>query len=108
MAVPELPDGVEWPSQTKLWWQSLPSTPGSDNWTDSDWEQLKTIALVHAQVWGAGDFEKVGLLERLLADFGVTPAARKNLGEQSITVKQDKPVTVLDMITQRRLEKKRA
>lgn len=83
---PALPGDIQWPMQTREWWAALPSTPGAADWTESDWEQLKTAALMHAQIWGKGDFDLIPQLQKLLEPFGITPGARKsNLGAQTPT-----------------------
>ena len=77
-----LPDNIDWPEQTRLWWDAWASHPVTEKWTEVDWEFLTTTALVHATVWGAGDMTKAGELrareERLgglvAAAGGKTPA----------------------------------
>ena len=77
---PELPDEIPWPAKTRQWWSSLPDTPGSDNWTASDWEFLMTTALVHADVWGNSNFDRLSELRVREEEMGITPSARKKLG----------------------------
>lgn len=77
---PELPDEIPWPAKTRQWWASLPDTPGSDGWTASDWEFLMTTALVHADVWGNSNFDRLSELRVREEEMGITPSARKKLG----------------------------
>lgn len=101
---PDLPSEVEWPEQTKRWWKALPSTPGADQWTESDWEYLMTTALVHAAVWGNGDFTLLGELRTREAACRITPAARKTAIKTEDEQQEAHKTTPLDMIAQRRTE----
>lgn len=77
---PELPDEIPWTAKTRQWWASLPDTPGSDGWTASDWEFLMTTALVHADVWGNSNFDRLSELRIREEEMGITPSARRKLG----------------------------
>ena len=63
---PQLPDGIEWPEATVRWWEHLASTPGADSWTEADWDNLMNAALIHADIWGSGNFASVPILNKLL------------------------------------------
>lgn len=103
---PDLPGEVEWPAPTCKWWEALPSTPGADKWTASDWQYLMTTALVHAAVWGNGDFTLLQELRNREEKYGITPIARKQVGavHDEPEKKTGGKATPLDMIAQRRLE----
>lgn len=77
---PDLPDSVAWPEKTRQWWESLPDTPGADAWSASDWEFMQTTALLHAQVWGKSDFDRLSELRIREEEMGITPSARRKLG----------------------------
>ena len=56
------------------WWEHLASTPGADSWTEADWDNLMNAALIHADIWGSGNFASVPILNKLLQDYGITPS----------------------------------
>lgn len=97
---PQLPDGIEWPKATVRWWEHLASTPGADSWTEADWDNLMNAALIHADIWGSGNFASVPILNKLLQDYGITPAARSQITQAK--VKQQERHTPLDEIAERR------
>ena len=97
---PTLPDGIEWPEATVRWWEHLASTPGADSWTEADWDNLMNAALIHADIWGSGNFASVPILNKLLQDYGITPAARRQITQAK--VKQQERHTPLDEIAERR------
>jgi hypothetical protein len=100
MSQPELPEGIEWPVQTKAWWNALPSIPGSDSWLDADWQYLLDTALIHADIWGSGNFDRLPELSSRLKSFGVTPDARRQIAQAEVKVEHR--VTVLEEIAERR------
>lgn len=97
---PNLPDGIEWPEATVRWWEHLASTPGADSWTEADWDNLMNAALIHADIWGSGNYASVPILNKLLQDYGVTPAARSQIMQAKVQ-KQERH-TPLDEIAERR------
>lgn len=97
---PQLPDGIEWPEATVRWWEHLASTPGADSWTEADWDNLMNAALIHADIWGSGNFASVPILNKLLQDYGVTPAARSQI--MPAEVQKQERHTPLDEIAERR------
>ena len=44
-----------------------------------DWDNLMNAALIHADIWGSGNFASVPILNKLLQDYGITPAARSQI-----------------------------
>jgi hypothetical protein len=76
---PELPDSIEWPGRTREWWQMWADSPLSDNFMSTDWDFLLDTALLHASVWGDGDFGKLPELRIRVAKFGATPEDRARL-----------------------------
>ncbi len=101
MDQPDLPSSIEWPDPTVDWWHALPSTPGADTWSSSDWQYLMTTALVHAQVWGNGDMSLLGELRNREERYGITPGARKQYAISTPAV-QERRSTPLDSIAARR------
>ena len=100
---PDLSDGVDWPEVTRTWWDALPSTPGADRWTASDWQYLLTTAVVHASAW-SGDMSAMGELRTREEKYGITPAARRQMVGQQQAEPTVKHETTLDMIAERRLK----
>lgn len=101
---PSLPDEVPWPDKTRQWWASLPDTPGADSWSASDWEFLMTTALVHADVWGNQNFDRLAELRVREEEMGITPSARKKLGigGDQEHVEEQRPATPLESIAEER------
>lgn len=97
---PQLPDGIEWPEATVRWWEHLASTPGADSWTEADWDNLMNAALIHADIWGSGNFASVPILNKLLQDYGITPAARSQI--MPAKAQKQERHTPLDEIAERR------
>jgi hypothetical protein len=62
MAQPELPDGIEWPDSTREWWKAWGDDPRTQKCADVDWLYLFDGALLHAAIWGNGDFASIGNL----------------------------------------------
>lgn len=78
-AQPDLPDDIDWPGQTVTWWRMWRESPLSDHFMSSDWSFLLDTALLHAAVWGSGDFTKLAELRVRVAKFGATPEDRARL-----------------------------
>lgn len=97
---PQLPDDIEWPEATVRWWEHLASTPGADSWTEADWDNLMNAALIHADIWGSGNFASVPILNKLLQDYGITPAARSQI--MPAKAQKQERHTPLDEIAERR------
>lgn len=53
-----LPDGIDWPEQTREWWDAWITTPGVAAWGATDWQDLLNAALLHADVWG-GNIDRI-------------------------------------------------
>lgn len=76
---PELPEGVlEWPDQTREWWQMWAESPLSNSFTQSDWLFLLDTALLHGMLW-SGDMSVMAELRIRVAKFGATPEDRARL-----------------------------
>ncbi len=76
---PDLPEEIEWPDQTRAWWQMWADSPLSEHFMATDWTFLLDTALLHAAVWGSGDFSKLAELRVRVAKFGATPEDRARL-----------------------------
>jgi|SRR5690625_1495866 len=78
VAQPELPDHVDWPAETRQWWQMWAESPLSADFTSTDWSELRDTALLHAQLW-SGDTKVAAELRLRVAKFGATPEDRARL-----------------------------
>lgn len=89
MAQPQLPakrivvvDGearrLAWPTITRQWWQMWADSPLSDDFTSTDWAELMTTALLHAEVH-TGGLKYAAELRLRVAKFGATPEDRARL-----------------------------
>lgn len=56
---PELPDGFPWPDRTKAWWETLGQAPFAVVAEATDWEFLLDTALVHSDVWGNWNIDRL-------------------------------------------------
>lgn len=75
---PELPDGYDWPTQTRSWWETWRSSPQAQTLTDTDWDFLLDTALLHAELW-SGNGAVAAELRLRVAKFGATPEDRARL-----------------------------
>ena len=62
VAQPALPDGFPWPDRTREWWAVLRTAPFADVAQATDWEFLLDTALIHSDVWGNWNIDRVGEL----------------------------------------------
>jgi hypothetical protein len=70
---------MEWPALTRDWWEALTTLEGAEDFTKMQWHYLLDTALIHAAVWGLGDFGRAGELGKRMEAFGVTPGAMARL-----------------------------
>lgn len=75
---PDLPPGVEWPSQTRDWWHNWQHSAQAVTFGATDWDFLLDTALLHAAFWN-GDPGVAGELRLRVAKFGATPEDRLRL-----------------------------
>jgi hypothetical protein len=75
---PELPDGYEWPEETREWWQHWRESPQAQVFIATDWSYLLDTALLHADLW-LGDLSVAGELRLRVGKFGATPEDRLRL-----------------------------
>lgn len=84
---PELPDSLEWPDATRLWWLTWRKSPQAQTFTETDWSFLMDTAILHAEFW-LGDHSVGAELRLRVAKFGATPEDRARL---KIAVGDPKP-----------------
>lgn len=78
-AQPPLPEGVPWSDRTIAWWRQWGDSARSELFTFSDWEFLLDTALIHTDIWGNWNFDRLGELRIRVAKFGATPEDRARL-----------------------------
>lgn len=78
---PDLPEGHDWPEQTRIWWETWRSSPQAQMMTDTDWSFLLDTALLHAELW-SGNGAVASELRLRVAKFGATPEDRARLRMQ--------------------------
>lgn len=49
---PDLPFGIDWPDQTRIWWDHWRRSPQAQTFTATDWDFLLDTAMLHASFWG--------------------------------------------------------
>lgn len=77
---PDLPaNTIPWPDRTLEWWDGWRNSPLAHDFTWSDWEFLLDTALIHADVWGNYNLDRMPELRLRVAKFGATPEDRARL-----------------------------
>lgn len=71
-------DIIDWPMATVEWWGMWADSPLSTEFTQSDWEELKMAALLHAE-FVEGNYKLAAELRLRTAKFGTTPEDRARL-----------------------------
>lgn len=69
---------LDWPEQTRVWWQMWHDSPLSAEFTSTDWSFLLDTAMMHAAYW-RGDLKWAAELRQRVAKFGATPEDRARL-----------------------------
>jgi hypothetical protein len=78
-ALPEkMPNGDDWPEQTRLWWQMWARSRLTRGFCDLDWSDLLDCAVLHGMFWN-GYTKASGELRLRLAKHGATKADRAKL-----------------------------
>lgn len=75
---PELPNGPDWPDQTRDWWETWRKSAQASTFTDTDWSFLLDTAILHMRFWD-GEASVAGELRLRVAKFGATPEDRARL-----------------------------
>lgn len=78
-AQPALPDLFPWPERTRQWWQMWATAPQAELFTQTDWDFLLDTALIHADIWGNWNLDRMPELRLRVAKFGATPEDRARL-----------------------------
>ena len=75
---PDLPLGIEWHAQTRIWWDNWRRSAQAAEFTPTDWDFLLDSALLHTQLWD-GDTSVGAELRLRLTKLGATAEDRKRL-----------------------------
>ena len=76
---PALPESFPWPARTLEWWRMWAESPQAPIFTSTDWDFLLDTALIHADVWGNWNLDRLAELRLRVAKFGATPEDRARL-----------------------------
>ncbi|TCO54153.1 hypothetical protein [Actinocrispum wychmicini] len=79
---PELPDTVDWPEQTRQWWNTWRTSPQAQSMTATDWDFLLDTALLHAELW-SGVASVAPKLRLRVGKLGATPRIGSGCGCRS-------------------------
>lgn len=77
-----LPGGEEWCRATQDWWAMWRDSPQAEHFGSTDWDFLLDTALIHNDVWGYLNFDRLPELRIRVAKFGATPEDRARLRMQ--------------------------
>lgn len=92
----DLPFGINWPDQTRIWWDNWRRSPQAQRFIRTDWDFLLDTAMIHAKFW-LGDASVAGELRLRVSKLGATGEDRSRLlmvvdePEQAAPVKPIKP-----------------
>lgn len=86
---PELPAEIDWPSQTRDWWEHWGSSALSNDFTTSDWDALLETATYHRIIWSFDEPVNARLkagaeVRQRMSNFGATPLDRQRLRIQLV------------------------
>lgn len=76
---PALPEGIPWSDRTIEWWRQWGESARSEDFTFSDWQFLLDTALIHTDVWGNFNFDRLPELRLRVSKYGATPEDRARL-----------------------------
>lgn len=74
-----LPDGDDWHSRTRGWWETWRRSAQAQEFTDTDWDFLLDTALMHHVMWAKMRWEFAAELRLRASKFGATPEDRMRL-----------------------------
>lgn len=73
-----MPEGVEWPEQTRVWWEMWRVDPLTSEFRATDWADLLDTAVIHGRFW-LGEVKLAGELRLRVAKHGATQEDRARL-----------------------------
>ena len=77
--VPPLPEGIDWAPRTIAWWHAVWRSPMAAEWLDADLTGLLVLAQLLNEFWDAPGPTLAQEVRLHLAEFGLTPIARRRL-----------------------------
>jgi hypothetical protein len=75
---PDLPYGVAWADQTRIWWDNWRRSAQAQTFTQTDWDFLLDTAMLHTQYWD-GDTTVAAELRLRVSKMGATVGDRQSL-----------------------------
>lgn len=97
---PELPFGIDWPDQTRVWWDHWRRSAQSATFVDTDWDFLLDTAMLHARYW-SGEASVAAELRLRVSKMGATHGDRLAL---RITIEEPDPTASVHQIRPRKLK----
>lgn len=80
--IPSLPEGVDYPAQTIKWYSIVSTLPHAVLWTDGEWAEIHTTAMIHAALWSDTQnpsTTRAAELRKRENNIGLTADARRDL-----------------------------
>jgi hypothetical protein len=78
---PSLPDDADWPDSTVTWFNAWCDSSRTDSFDATQWQYMFDTALVHASVWGSGNFAMLGELRARLTAMGLVFESSAQAGD---------------------------
>lgn len=75
---PTAPEWLEWPEQTRYWWECWTNDPLTADYRHSDWLDLLDCATIHGRLW-SGEREAAAELRLRMAKHGATREDRAKM-----------------------------
>jgi hypothetical protein len=88
----KMPDGSDWPAETRAWWRAWAKSPLAEGLTALEWHELLIAAVLHALYWG-GDVRVASELRLRVGKFGMTPEDRLRLRIEFVPEEPEAPQT---------------
>ena len=76
-SVPELPERYD--CRTQAWWEAVKASPMVEEYTESDWQGLLSVAALLELWWVTADPKALTEWRAGCREFGLTPIARRSL-----------------------------
>jgi hypothetical protein len=88
-----LPDGEQWHSRTRAWWETWRKSPQSQAFVSTDWDFLLDTAVMHHAMWSKGRWDFAAELRLRVAKFGATVEDRARLKMTIETPPAERPAS---------------
>jgi hypothetical protein len=100
---PDLPEVMDWPEQTREFWNELRLDAAAPTWTPVEWLNLRDVCLLHADLW-SGNPKVAAEIRLRLSAYGIGPDARLRL-RLLVDTGEDEPESTLDRLQREQAEK---